>query len=182
MEWDEDRVEELRPLHNDSVFRRADKLCPEHAGQLRADVLRYEILERFGGVWVDADFECLRDPSPLLEDVRCFAAWEVQDRWANNAIMGAVSTHPFLEQLIRGLTPSVNRNRGARPNKVSGPQYLTRQLKRHGRGVTVFDQELFYPYGYKEVHDHGPGDTFQGAYAAHHWANQRRERGAAVPA
>jgi hypothetical protein len=157
------------------------RLCPDHLGQLRGDLLRYEILERFGGVYVDADFECLRPIDGLLKGIDCFCAWEIQDRWINNAIIGSVPAHPFIERLIRGLPASVRRNRGARPNRVSGPQYVTRSWRRDGARVKVFDQGIFYPYGYKEIASHGPGETWPKAYAAHHWANQRRERGVPCP-
>ena len=36
----------------------------------RADVLRYEILRRHGGVYVDVDVECLRPLDDLLTGVR----------------------------------------------------------------------------------------------------------------
>ena len=34
----------------------------------RADLLRLEVVKLYGGVHVDADFECLRPIDPLLED------------------------------------------------------------------------------------------------------------------
>ena len=43
----------------------------------RADVLRYELLERFGGVYVDIDFECMRSLEPLLDGVEAFAAFQM---------------------------------------------------------------------------------------------------------
>lgn len=180
-DWTDDEVKSLFPLRNQAIFDRAQRLCPDHVGQLRSDVVRLEILERFGGVYVDTDFECLRPIDDLIAGVDCFAAWEIQGKWINNAIVGAVPTHPFIERLIRGLPANVRRYRGARPNKVSGPQYVTRQWNRDGRRVRIFDQRRFYPYGYKEIAEHGPGDEFPDAYAIHHWANQRRERGVPCP-
>ncbi len=179
-QWGEDEIAELQPLRNQSIYDRAKRLCPDHFGQLRADILRYEILERFGGVYVDADFECLRPLDDLLSGVDCFAAWEIQGKWINNAVMGAVPSHPFIERLIQGLPASVRRNRGARPNRVSGPQYVTRAWQRSGERITIFDRDLFYPYGYREISTHEPGEDWPRAYAVHHWANQRRERGVPV--
>jgi mannosyltransferase OCH1-like enzyme len=151
-QWDEPSVEDLFPLVNQSIYDRARRLCPKNAGQLRADVLRYEILLRFGG----------------------------QGRWINNAIMGAAAGHPFVERLVRSLPANVRRHRGARPNVLSGPQFLTR-CARGRRDLTIFDQRLFYPYGYREIADHAPGEEWPAStYAVHHWANQRRERGVPV--
>lgn len=180
VQWGEEEVADLFPLHNQRIYDDAEKFAPNHVGQLRADVLRYEILHRIGGVYVDADFECLKPIDDLLEGVECFAAWEVEKKWVNNAVMGAVAGHPFVEGLIEGLAASVIRNHGRKPNRMSGPQYVTKQWRVHGEGVTIFPQRLFYPYGFSEVASNRPGDYYANAYAVHHWANRRRERGIPV--
>src|SRR5262245_37093593 len=40
----------------------------------RCDILRFELLWRFGGVYVDCDFECLRSLEPLIEELDFFTA------------------------------------------------------------------------------------------------------------
>ncbi len=177
VEWTDDNVGELFPLVNQDVYDRAEEIAPDHVGQLRSDVLRYEILHHFGGVWVDADFECIRPIDELIDGVECFAAWEQERRWVNNAILGATAGHPFIGALVDGLAANVQRRRGSKPNKLSGPQYLTPVWLKHGKGVTVFPKALFYPYTWAEIDQHGPGDRFPDAYAVHHWSNRRRERG-----
>jgi mannosyltransferase OCH1-like enzyme len=177
VQWGEEQVESLFPLHNQWLYDEAGEIAPDHVGQLRSDVLRYEILHRFGGIYVDADFECLKPIDDLLEGVECFAAWEIQDRWVNNAVMGCVPFHPFLERLIAGLTESAERNRGFKPNRISGPRYVTPIWRKHGEGVTIFPQRLFYPYGFSEIDKHRVGEEWPDAYAVHHWGNRRRERG-----
>jgi hypothetical protein len=153
-----------------------------NVGQFRADVVRYELLWLFGGVYVDVDFEALAPVDPLLgPDVGCFAAWEVQDRWIANAVMGAVPAHPFIGRLVDKLPRSAVRLKGQTPNRLSGPQYLTRAYRRHPHGVTVFDQRLFYPYLYSDLggvksEPPWPAD----AVSVHHWNNARRRKGMAL--
>ena len=172
MQWNDDHVPD--DLVNQDLYDRAEELAPDHVGQFRADVLRYELLWRYGGVYVDADFEALRPLDDLLDGVDAFAAWQ-DDRFVNNAILGASAEHPLMRSLVDGLPDSVARHRGAPPRKVSGPHYLTAAVR--GRSdVTLFDRELFYPYDWRALH-HRPGETFAGAYAVHLWFNQRRERG-----
>lgn len=182
-QWDDTSVQSLFPLTNQDVYDRADELAPDHAGQLRGDVLRYEILQRYGGVYIDTDFECLESIEPLLGGVECFAAWEEQWQWVNNAILGSVAGHPLLDELVKGLARNVKLNFGYKPNRMSGPQYLTRviadQAWEKDGSVTVFDKELFYPYLWSEL-ERG-SEKFEGAVAVHHWANKRRERGAGRP-
>lgn len=178
-QWDDRLVEGLFPLINQDVYDRAEEIAPDHVGQLRSDVLRYEILHRHGGVYVDADLECLKPLDSLLPDVGCFAGWEVQDRWVGNTILGCTPGHPFMRALIANLPGNVQARAGCRPNKLTGPQYLTR-IHRRTPGLAVFPQAFFYPYAWDEIRDHAPGDEFPDAFTAHHWHNQRREQGVPV--
>lgn len=166
-------------LCNQDLYDRASELAPGSEAQLRADILRYEILEEHGGVYVDCDFECQRSIEPLLDAVGCFAAWEETGVWVNNAIMGAVPDHPFISALIDGLEEQVERHAGpgVRPNVLSGPQYLTGVYKAHKDAVSVFPQHLFYPYSWNELDR--KGEAFPEAYAIHHWNNKRSRRGVA---
>jgi inositol phosphorylceramide mannosyltransferase catalytic subunit len=42
----------------------------------QSDIARYEILLQVGGVYIDTDFECLRNVEPLIDGIECFAAQE----------------------------------------------------------------------------------------------------------
>lgn len=174
-EWTDANVDELFPLTNQRLFDEAPAIAPDHVGQLRSDVLRYEILHRFGGVYVDADLECLQPIDPLIHGLDAFAAWEVQGAWIANGFMGAREHHHFLASLIGGLADNVARFAGSKPNKMSGPQYLTRAWKSQGRPIEILDQANVYPYGFAEIGSKGPGDSWPvEAFTVHHWANKRR--------
>jgi hypothetical protein len=176
---------DLAPLANQRLYDEAPLIAPDHVGQLRSDILRLELLNAYGGVYVDADFECLRPIDSLLEGIDCFMAWEVPGRFAANGIMGAEAEHPFIRALIGGLEENIERHlrvyspkRRAKPNRLSGPQYVTRMLRRRG-DVTVFDRDLFYPFGWEQIADFQPNgnsaERFPDAFAVHWWNNKRRE-------
>lgn len=180
-QWGAHEIRLLFPLRNQELYERAEEIAPSHVGQLRSDILRYEILHRCGGVYVDTDFELLRPIDELLAGVECFFAWERPGRWINNAIIGATRRHPFLARLIDGLGANIaRRRRGARPNKLSGPQYVTGVWRDHPDGVRVFPRGWFYPYLWDELER--AAEEFPEAYCVHHWANRRRERGVPCPA
>jgi mannosyltransferase OCH1-like enzyme len=177
--WDEHN---LPPLHNQWLYDHADEfvadLTPRHnrvgyAGQLRSDIVRYEILYSHGGVYIDVDCEPRRRLDPLLDDL-CFLGWEETNVWANNAVMGSVPGHPFLAALIEHLPAHVIAHRGHRPNVLSGPRFVTAMLAQAGNGVTVHPRSYFYPYGHGELHRHA--EPFPDAYCVHHWENARRKR------
>lgn len=181
-DWDESSVGRLFPLLNQRVYDDAENIAPNNVGQLRSDLLRYEILHRFGGVYVDHDLECLKPIDPLLEDVECFAAWEIQEEWIANGFMGSTLAHPFLVELIRGIPDNVRRTRGKgfRPNRISGPQYFTKKWNRFGEKVDILPEDLIYPYGWREIREFGADDSDWGdSYTVHHWHNMRREKGVA---
>jgi GT2 family glycosyltransferase len=154
--WTDER---LPPLVNRALYDAAT--VPAQ----RCDILCIELLHQFGGVYIDCDFECFQNIEPLIDDLDAFAASEGQG-WISGGIMGAVAGHPAFAALIDALPGSVAAN-GHRPiNYQSGPVFRTPILKMHS--LTVFPPELFYPYSYAEKHR--KGETFPGAYAAHHWA------------
>jgi hypothetical protein len=180
--WDDDLVSTIN-LSNGWLYEHAEEVT-DSVGQLRADILRYEILHRYGGVWVDTDMECLKPIDDLL-GVPAFFAWEEQDRWVGNSIIGSGSQHPFIWRLIFRLRENVLRHGGKRPNFLSGPRYVTEQYRlwvahphdgvRGFPHVRVYPKDLFYPYLYTELH-RGHED-YPDAYTVHHWANQRRKQG-----
>jgi mannosyltransferase OCH1-like enzyme len=158
-------TDDLQWLANQELFDFAEAVTRHH-GQFRADVARYEILHAHGGVYVDCDFEARQPIDDLLMGVDAFAAWETDDVWVNNAILGCTPGHPLMADLIAGLPANVKKHRGKRPNVMSGPQYLTPVVKNYP-DVNVFPSQAFYPFRWDELDRRG--DEHPDAYAVHHW-------------
>lgn len=173
-EWEHVLIDDVEaaamPLRNRALYDEAETLAGRFAGQLRADILRYEALLAHGGVYADLDCEPIRPLDPLL-DVECFVGWEETNRWLNNAVMGATAGHEFVEALVAGLDRSVRSQPGARPAAMSGPRYLTPLWLQRGAGVTVYPKAYFYPYLHNELHR--GSEEFPDSYVVHHWNNAR---------
>jgi len=60
-------------IDNLPQFRNRDLFDSSPNTGHRSDILRYELLEQFGGIYVDLDFECRRPLDPLLIGVNAFA-------------------------------------------------------------------------------------------------------------
>jgi mannosyltransferase OCH1-like enzyme len=131
----------------------------------RADVLRYELLKRFGGVYVDIDFECLRSLESLLDEVEVFAAFQLPER-VSNAMLGAVPGHPLFERASREAALRIGV--GTIP-AATGPQFFTRLVKDFPE-VTLYGSEKFFPYLWTEPHR--ANEHFPEAYAVHRWAEK----------
>jgi len=164
-------------MTNQRLYDDAEQIAGPSANQFRADLARYEILYRYGGVYVDLDCEPLRPLDPLL-DAEAFVGWETDLVWANNAVMGAEPFHPWLADLIDGLPAHVAAHPGRRPNVLSGPQYITPRLT---LDITVHPSRAFYPYLWSDVGTARESGPFPDAYCVHHWNNTRqRNRGRTI--
>lgn len=129
----------------------------------RADLVRYEILRRHGGVYADTDVECLRPIEPLVGRTRAFAGYEVPGRLCN-AVMGGAAGHRAFERLVRLAATTVGT--GIYPY-ATATTFLTRVLEPDPE-ATLFPPETFYPYLWDEPR---PRRTlFPSSHAVHHWA------------
>lgn len=105
----------------------------------RSNLLRFEVLRQFGGVYVDADFECLRSIEPLLGGVEFFVGLLKPGRTANS-IIGSVPAHPVLE---RAVAEAEARTEFGHDKNAAGSLFFDRLLKEFPE-VTRFDADRFY--------------------------------------
>lgn len=159
-------------LRNASLFEQAEQLVPADAvEQFRADIVRYELLHDMGGFYADVDTRPLRPLDDVIGDHQVFAAMEDRN-WVGNTYLGSVSGHPIFRDLIAELPANVQRLRGKRPNRLSGPQYLTPIWRRHQGYAAPSDQ--FYPYSYTHVKSGNVPTQFAfGVIAVHSWNHTR---------
>lgn len=74
----------------------------------RWDAIRYLILDRIGGLYVDFDAECLESHNELFKDKTCCFSLEPDGHlqfydkkfFFNNALMASVPGHPFMKEII----------------------------------------------------------------------------------
>lgn len=130
----------------------------------KADIARYEILVRFGGVYLDCDFEALQNIDAVLEGVQAFSAWEDSEHVAIG-IMGCVPAHPFFKDVVQRLPFNVVMYEDHATNRRTGPLFFTEVIREHP-DVTLFPPPVFYPYHYTEE---DPGTYPDTALAVHHW-------------
>jgi len=128
----------------------------------RADILRLEVVWRFGGVHVDADFECLRSIEPLIGDADFFIGRAKPGR-VNNALFGAVAGHPILAHALDEIRP---RKVYGYDKEATGPKFLDRILAAHEDEVLFLEPDIFYATTPEARRD---------AYAVHHEARSWKD-------
>jgi mannosyltransferase OCH1-like enzyme len=144
--WTESNLPKLR---NQDLFDNAEDIVPVDAvHQFRADLARYELLYDHGGFYADVDTRPLKCIDDELAGHDVFAAMEDRN-WVGNTYLGSISGHLIMREIIGAIPGSVKRNRGHRPNVLTGPKFLTPIWKRRG-GYTA-RSERFFPYLYSEV-------------------------------
>lgn len=152
------------PLRNQREY----ELATSHAQ--RSDIARYEILQRHGGVYVDADFECLRPFDELCVGIHGFVGWE-DDEYVGNGLIAAGPDHPLLEEIISQLPESFAVHAGGAPYEQTGPRFLTRVLRSVDMSpptFTIYPAPYFFPYLAHRAYERY--EPFPDAYAVHHWA------------
>lgn len=170
--WREDDLRQL-PLQNLAAF---DRYLTGKRWHGAANVARYEVLDVFGGVYVDADTVPLRafHRGPFMRDeVELFAGY-VQPRperpgLIGNAYIGAVPGHPILRDCIRTIGKL---DRLVPPYKTSGVYLFTDAVERHGAdpAVRIMPTHTFFPHDKLGV----PAPAGKGAtYAEHMWGSTR---------
>jgi len=149
----------------------------EYPIALQADILRYEIILRFGGIYVDVDTEPLKKLENSVLDCKFFSG-EQPNGQINIAIFGA---EPYSE-LMKDVCASVDSNITDKLNggckmeyvdQLTGPEFFTRKCNPYLKtsGYHFYAPKYFYPYNFDEMHRRHEDfkTTSPEAYSVHHW-------------
>ena len=167
--WDfrtwQDSAEVREHLQHRALFDSFTEYPAAYA--LRSDLARYELVEKFGGVYVDTDVEPLRAFDALLADGRAFIGWE-DDKMLCPTVFGAEAGAPPLKDLLRALPEWQAVNAAKEPNHRTGPVLVTHEW-RNRDDVRRLPVSTFYPVGWWEKDLLGEVTYPPETLAVHHW-------------
>jgi mannosyltransferase OCH1-like enzyme len=146
---------------------------PHRMGQFQSDIARYELLTRYGGVYLDVDCEPLK---PLYELVGpdCWAGWEIQDRYVGTSVIGGEPGGEFWDACTGQIAKLDIRDRRDE-GEMTGPKFVTRMFA-DVPSLTVYPEPFFYPYAHADLS--GRDRPYSGrSFVAHHWNRRRTEEG-----
>jgi mannosyltransferase OCH1-like enzyme len=157
----------------------------------KADILRWEILYEYGGVFVDADCFCIEPVTDLVEKYKGFAGYENErvrgPGWAGKEYSDVLAhSHPLIATGTMAFPPkhdlpkkaiewikhnSVNVNKtGRRAWRTVGPGLLTRLFfSKKWDDITILPSYYFLPV-------HASGITYEGhskIYAHQEWGSTK---------
>ena len=159
----------LPKLHNQKQF----DLINSYPG--KADILRLEVLFQYGGIYIDADSECLQPLDPLLR-YHFFACYEnevTRPGLIANGVMGSEPLHALLYANMNEVKKISNIN----ANKawiITGPLLFTKVIHEYevfNKPIKKLPSHNFFPEHYSGYQYAGKGKI----YAREHWQSTKIE-------
>lgn len=135
-----------------------------------ADIARYEILCRYGGVYVDCDFECKKNIEELIQNTDFLVCNENGNFGilCSNSFFASEPEHKILKKAINELLETdIDIINNSSPDGVTGPYFFRRVINNHQ--VKLLPTETLYPYMHfkRDYYKYNPDKV----YAIHHWHN-----------
>lgn len=122
----------------------------------KADILRYEILHQYGGIYMDADVHCLKSIDPLysqwIESDECLvAAFEgskSQPELVANTFIACKKGNDFVGELVANI--DISKRGGAW--EITGPKYFSGLINKLKPKIKLLNSKVFFPihHGDKE--------------------------------
>jgi mannosyltransferase OCH1-like enzyme len=130
----------------------------------KADIMRYEILYRYGGIYLDIDFEVFKKLDNLLtHDLIVCNEDKTVDKYMSIGFIACTKGNLQLKNCVSKV-PTINFNLPV--NEASGPHFFRRCIELSD-SVRVLPTKYMYPLHYKEKHKQL--DIDDEIYALHHW-------------
>lgn len=140
----------------------------------KSDILRWELLYHFGGVYVDMDFECLQALDQFHYTYDFYTGLQPLDTLfvqLGAALVGSIPGHPILQHCIE--TIKYDWHHHGAPKKT-GPVHFTKSFylcagMNENKDIAL-PAFYFYPLGCRETNIDVNEWIKHGAYAVHWWA------------
>jgi len=162
----------------------------------RWDAIRYLILYRIGGLYVDLDYECLEPMDALLNNATCCMGMEptvnsiTHDKALiiGNALMASVPNHPYFKAMINDMMKGEkysDLSKSLQIMETTGPFMVTRLYENYPNKdeITLLPADLVAPLTIFEVREMASGlttpkmeDQLEKAFAIHYFAGSWNEQ------
>lgn len=189
--WTEKDLKDF-PMYNRDLFNSITNY-----GE-KSDILRLEILHRFGGVYVDTDLTCIK-PQWLEELHRDFDFYIAVEPLTHgvinkyymfkfcNAIMASTPGHSLMEALCQNIAASYYAYLHLRVVQRTGPAYITRIICEyelqgaHDQRNIYLPCTFFYPFPVSQEKDYfadpvRAAETIPETIGIHYWMGSWREK------
>jgi len=138
---------------------------------MKSDILRYELLYIFGGVYVDCDFLCIQNIESIIKNYKGFSGYE-SDEYIAIGLMGFVPYDIILYNIIKRLSYHINHNSGKSIPELSGPVFFTKIWNIYNTNAHYsFPIHFFYSYTFQDKIKNIQYNIHKNNYAIHMWGH-----------
>lgn len=145
---------------------------------IKSDLLRFKILEKIGGIYIDVDTEPLRKMPYDVLNYKFFSGYQPNNEIAIG-IMGSEPNEDLTKNFVEYMTKNIENtkiedNSAETICKISGPESFTFFLHPYinKSQYKFFETKYFYPYSWNEMEKSNDDflKTSPDSYSVHHWA------------
>jgi mannosyltransferase OCH1-like enzyme len=144
----------------------------------KSDILRYHILNKFGGIYVDTDFECLKSFNDLSYLKFYTAVGYPSAVELYPGLIACIPHHPIIEKVTQEIDKVTNEDIIQKGILGATSSYFFTDvffniIKVYQKGLVAFPPDYFYPYpnnfkGFRN--ENGKSYIKDCSYAIHYWA------------
>jgi mannosyltransferase OCH1-like enzyme len=163
--WTDEEVKHLK-LKNRKYYDKAYDMCE------KANILRYELLEQYGGLYVDIDFECVK-PFDIFHHCYDFYTGVSVSQALEilcNALIACTPHHPIMTHTIERIADKwyTEKSRFKRTGVLHYTQCFKESFESAPGRTIAFPTTYFYPINLRPK---GPIETYPETWAVHYWAH-----------
>ena len=125
-----------------------DFVCRNKIWAVAADFVRFSVLEKFGGIWLDTDVTVTRDFDDMLNNGMFFGRDDENKEHVEAAVIGSAPHNAAVQDMLKFYDDEIWHS-----ELYTGPRVATEILKRHGfnpqnKGIVKFEDISVYPPEY----------------------------------
>ncbi len=125
----------------------------------KSDIFRYEILYRFGGTYVDTDFECLNSFDSLHQSCEFYTGMNRDKNTLLNGLIGTKPGHPIIKACIDNIEIGRGDNDKIRIMHQTGPYFFTDMFFSFAPDpelgtIALLPPTYFYPFPAGDLENH----------------------------
>lgn len=168
--WDNERIKDFK-IKNIYLYN----LYSDHeeCWNARSDILRYEILEQYGGVYIDADCMPLRPLENRIVDNEFFTCY-INEKKRNNrlasGILGSIRGHVVLRRCISEIR-KIRTIGSQQAWELIGPCLFTKVASQYLELIKVYPSYYFIPDFFDDSTRYK--GNFQ-PFCYHYWGNTKK--------
>ena len=140
----------------------------------KSDYLRYHILDQFGGIYADTDFECLKSLAPLSYLDFYTGVGYPGDVELYIGLIATIPHHPIIKHIVNSLDVAKHEINWRKIFERTGSFFFTRKflevVTENTERVVAFPMGFFYPFPNNFRKTAIPYSYVQPcSFAIHHW-------------